>query len=119
MGQGLNTKVIQIAAQVFGIPHESVHIEETASNTVANTIPTAASASTDLYGMAVLDACEQIRARLKPFYEKMPADSTFSSVVTAAFFERVNLSAQGFYIIDNSRCGFNWDNLAETRGAEG
>jgi xanthine dehydrogenase/oxidase len=35
-------------------------------NQVPNTSPTAASASSDLYGAAVLDACEQIKARMEP-----------------------------------------------------
>jgi xanthine dehydrogenase/oxidase len=34
---------------------------------VPNSSPTAGSASTDLYGMAVLDACRQINDRLKPY----------------------------------------------------
>jgi xanthine dehydrogenase molybdopterin-binding subunit B len=34
---------------------------------VPNASPTAGSASTDLYGMAVLDACRQINERLKPY----------------------------------------------------
>jgi len=33
---------------------------------VPNASPTAASASSDMYGAAVLDACEQIKARMKP-----------------------------------------------------
>jgi xanthine dehydrogenase/oxidase len=64
MGQGLHTKVMQIAARAFGIPQERVHIAETCTDKVANSSPTAASASTDLYGMATLDACEQIKVRL-------------------------------------------------------
>lgn len=34
---------------------------------VPNASPTAGSASTDLYGMAVLDACRQINERLRPY----------------------------------------------------
>ena len=41
MGQGLHTKMIQVAAQCFGIPHEDVHIAETSTNAVANSSPTA------------------------------------------------------------------------------
>ena len=65
MGQGLHTKCIQVAAQVFGIPVADVHIAETASDRVHNTSPTAASVGSDLNGMATLNACEQIQARLR------------------------------------------------------
>ena len=44
---------LQIAARIFGIPVCKIHISETSTNTVANTSPTAASASSDLNGMAV------------------------------------------------------------------
>lgn len=43
----------QVAARSFGIPLHKIHISETSTNTVANTSPTAASASSDLNGMAV------------------------------------------------------------------
>jgi len=33
---------------------------------VPNSSPTAASTSSDMYGYAVLDACEQIKARMEP-----------------------------------------------------
>jgi xanthine dehydrogenase/oxidase len=60
MGQGLHTKICQVAAQAFGIPHGDVYINDTSSDKVANTQPTAASMSVDLYGMATLDACRPI-----------------------------------------------------------
>lgn len=108
MGQGLHTKVIQVAARAFGIPHEKVHIEETSTNKVPNSQPSAASMSTDLYGMATLDACEQILERLQPIRERLGANAPFSQVVNAAYFARVNLSAQGFYIVPNERCGYDF-----------
>ncbi|KAH7488230.1 hypothetical protein PRIC1_007652 [Phytophthora ramorum] len=108
MGQGLHTKVIQVAARAFGIPHELVHIEETSTNKVPNSQPSAASMSTDLYGMATLDACEQILARLAPIRERMGSDASFGDVTNAAYMERVNMSAQGFYIVPNERCGYDF-----------
>jgi Molybdopterin-binding domain of aldehyde dehydrogenase len=66
--------VIQTTARAFGIPHEWVHVSETATDRVPNASPTAASMSTDLYCMAALDAAEQIKERLKPIAEKLPGE---------------------------------------------
>ena len=43
----------QVCARVLDIPIDRVYINETATDKVPNASPTAASASTDLYGMAV------------------------------------------------------------------
>lgn len=56
-GQGLHTKVCQIAAQAFQIPIEDVYVNDTSSDKVSNTIPTAASMSTDLYGRFISQTC--------------------------------------------------------------
>jgi xanthine dehydrogenase/oxidase len=132
MGQGLHTKVVQVASQCFGIPSSMIFVSETSSNTVPNGSPTAASMGSDLYGMAVLDACGQILARLKPVRESiqaakgrtaMAADSggegvlsdeqhrvaEWKDLVTTAYYgHRVNLSAQGFYIVPTERVGYDW-----------
>ncbi|KAJ3223049.1 hypothetical protein HK099_001576 [Clydaea vesicula] len=96
MGQGLHTKMVQVAAQALGIPISKVHLSETNTNMVANTSATAASVSSDLNGMAILDACEQINERLKPF-KNGKEDQTWEELISAAYFERVNLSANGHY----------------------
>ena len=96
MGQGLHTKMIQIAAQELGVPVDSVHVAETATDKVANTSATAASASSDLNGMAVLNACKDINARLASYRQANP-ELSFAEIVHKAYFDRVNLSANGFY----------------------
>ena len=53
MGQGLHTKMIQVASRTLRISPEKIHISETSTNTVPNTSPTAASTGSDLNGMAV------------------------------------------------------------------
>ncbi|XXG97787.1 hypothetical protein Hte_004100 [Hypoxylon texense] len=106
MGQGLHTKMITIAAQALQVPMEDVHISETGTNTVANTSPTAASASSDLNGYAIFNACEQINARLAPYREKLGPDATMKQLAHAAYFDRVNLSANGFY--KTPEIGYTW-----------
>nr|CAD1832527.1 unnamed protein product [Ananas comosus var. bracteatus] len=105
MGQGLHTKVAQIAASSFNIPLSSVFISETSTDKVPNASATAASASSDMYGAAVLDACEQIKARMEPIACRQK-HSSFAELVCACYMERIDLSAHGFYITPN--VGFDW-----------
>lgn len=54
MGQGLHTKMIQVASTVLEISHTKIQITETSTDKVPNTSATAASSGSDLNGMAVL-----------------------------------------------------------------
>lgn len=65
MGQGLNTKMMQIVTDTFGIRASRVRIESTNTLRVANTSPTAASAGADLNGKALEMACNALLERLK------------------------------------------------------
>ena len=106
MGQGLHTKVSMIVAEALRVPLESVFISETATNTVANTSSTAASASSDLNGYAAFNACEQINKRLEPYRRKLGEDAPLKELAHAAYFDRVNLSANGFYKTPD--IGYTW-----------
>jgi xanthine dehydrogenase large subunit len=53
MGQGLHTKIRQIAAAELGVSLDRVRVNATNTSKVPNTSPTAASSGTDLNGMAV------------------------------------------------------------------
>lgn len=108
MGQGLHTKVCQVAAQAFGISINDVYVKDSSTDVVANTIPTAASMSTDMYGMATLNACRQIIGRLEPFYKEMGSKTPLKDIAKAAHMARVDLSAHGFFALDSDRCGFDW-----------
>lgn len=65
MGQGLNTKMMQIVTDTFRISPKRVRIESTNTLRVANTSPTAASAGADLNGKALEMACNALLERLK------------------------------------------------------
>ncbi|WP_298224980.1 molybdopterin cofactor-binding domain-containing protein [Flavobacterium sp.] len=64
MGQGVNTKLLQIVTETFGISASRVRIESTNTLRVANTSPTAASAGADLNGKALQMACNALLERL-------------------------------------------------------
>ncbi|XP_050537664.1 xanthine dehydrogenase/oxidase isoform X2 [Daktulosphaira vitifoliae] len=96
MGQGLHTKMIQIASKGLNISHNLIHIKETSTDKIANMSPTAGSFSSDLNGMAILNACEIINKRLEPYKKKKP-NGTWKEWVNSAYFDKVCLWAQGYY----------------------
>ena len=65
MGQGVNTKLAQVAAEVFSVGTDRIKLESTNTSRVANTSPTAASSGADLNGNALLVACNKLLLRLK------------------------------------------------------
>lgn len=64
MGQGLHTKILQIASAELGVSVDKIKVSATNTSKVPNTSPTAASAGTDLNGMAVKNAIDILKARL-------------------------------------------------------
>uniref|UniRef100_A0A4W6EU63 Aldehyde oxidase 1 n=1 Tax=Lates calcarifer TaxID=8187 RepID=A0A4W6EU63_LATCA len=96
MGQGIHTKIQQVASRELHIPPSKIYISETSTNTVPNTCPSAASFGTDANGMAVKNACQTLYQRLEPLRQKDPKGS-WESWVRAAFFEKISLSATGFH----------------------
>jgi xanthine dehydrogenase large subunit len=100
MGQGLHTKIRQIAATALGIDAERIRIMPTNTAKIPNTSASAASASTDLNGAAVLDACQQLCRRLAPWRDRAP-EKSFTETVAAAYKDRVPLFAQGYYRTPN------------------
>ncbi|EZH78962.1 xanthine dehydrogenase [Ectopseudomonas composti] len=115
MGQGLNTKVAQVVAEVFQVDIERIQITATNTDKVPNTSPTAASSGTDLNGMAAKNAAETIKQRLIDFlvreYKVTPEDVefrngqvrvrdhflSFEEMIQKAYFGQVSLSSTGFY----------------------
>jgi len=77
MGQGVNTKIAQVAAKVFSQPIDRIKVHTTNTLRIANTSPTAASAAADLNGRATQTACETILERLKEVAEEMLKDGAY------------------------------------------
>ena len=101
MGQGVNTKIAQVAAEVFSLPIERVSVQTANTLRIANTSPTAASAAADLNGKATQIACEKIRQRL------------FGVAKDLAEAESIEqLSLQNGYVYRNGdRTGIDWQML--------
>lgn len=77
MGQGLHTKMQQIAAAELGISIDRVRVNATNTSKVPNTSATAASSGTDMNGAAVKNATDILKTRIAEgvalfFNEKRP-----------------------------------------------
>jgi xanthine dehydrogenase large subunit len=101
MGQGVNTKIAQVAAKVFGLPVEKVRIHTTNTLRIANTSPTAASAAADLNGKATQIACETIRDRLFEVAQ---------GLVEAESVEHLSLN-DGYVYRNGERTSLDWQTL--------
>lgn len=117
MGQGVNTKMLQVASTIFSVPPSQVKISTTNTFRVANTSPSAASATADLNGKAVQLACQAILDRLKSvaaeqlgcpissitiqdgkvYNDKLNTGLTWNELVLAAYLKRVSLSEHAHY----------------------
>ncbi len=123
MGQGLYTKMLQVASRSLGVPVEQFRAMPTATDKVPNTSPTAASSGADLNGQAVRHACETLKARLAPVAARLlelnaPEELVFEDgdvycrfqpskrvlfldVVRQAYLSQVSLFATGYYRTPN------------------
>ena len=125
MGQGLNQKVAQVAADVFGLDPAVVKITATDTGKVPNTSATAASSGSDLNGMAAKAACEVIRGRMAACLAALhqidaaqvrfaggrvrvaAADYSFAEAAARVYQARVSLSSTGFYATPK----LTWDRI--------
>jgi xanthine dehydrogenase large subunit len=125
MGQGLNQKVAQVAAGVFGVDISAIKITATDTGKVPNTSATAASSGSDLNGMATQAACLTIRQRMAEFVgEKFGLAARdvrfaggmvhaageshdFARVAMWAYQARISLSSTGYY----STPKLSWDRV--------
>jgi xanthine dehydrogenase large subunit len=123
MGQGINTKVMQVVAHELGVDMARVRATATDTSKVANTSATAASTGADLNGKAAQDAARQIRERLAAYAVKLyggdaqavrfAADTVFANghevafgdLVQQAYLARVQLWSDGYYATP----GLHWD----------
>jgi xanthine dehydrogenase large subunit len=123
MGQGINTKVMQVVAHELGVDLSHVRATATDTSKVANTSATAASTGADLNGKAAQDAARQIRERLAAYAVKLyggdaasvvfAADTVhvnghevaFPVLVQKAYLARVQLWSDGFYATPH----LHWD----------
>jgi xanthine dehydrogenase large subunit len=103
MGQGVNTKLAQVASRVLSVNINRIKLESTNTSRVANTSPTAASSGADLNGNALLIACNGLLKRLKA----TAADMLSCDIVEIIFQDEVVYR-------NGQKTNINWMHLVET-----
>ncbi len=125
MGQGLNQKVAQVVAGVFGLDAAQVRITASDTAKVPNTSATAASSGADMNGKAAEAAALTIRDRMAAFLaekHQVGPDTVrfkdgmvhvageqyaFARVAEWVYQNRISLSSTGFYATPK----INWDRI--------
>lgn len=117
MGQGVNAKMLGVAAHSLGIDPSRITVETTNTLRVANTSPTAASSGADMNGGATEIACRTILERLRAVAAQIldvspdvitiqddrvlaggaESSLTWEKLVWETYFRRVSLSAQAHF----------------------
>ena len=117
MGQGLMTKLALVASNEFGLNYENIKISSTDTEKVPNTSASAASATTDINGAAIVNAINNIKSGLNEFiYDYFKTNSkikyennfvyfdkrkiSFKELINTAYLHRIPLSSSGFYKTD-------------------
>ena len=117
MGQGLMTKLALVASNEFGLSYENIKISSTDTEKVPNTSASAASATTDINGAAIVNAINNIKSGLNEFiYDYFKTNSkikyennfvyfdkrkiSFKELINTAYLNRIPLSSSGFYKTD-------------------
>ncbi len=117
MGQGLMTKLALVASNEFGLNYENIKISSTDTEKVPNTSASAASATTDINGAAIVNAINNIKSGLNEFiYDYFKTNSkikyennfvyfdkrkiSFKELINTAYLNRIPLSSSGFYKTD-------------------
>ncbi|XP_055472592.1 aldehyde oxidase 3 isoform X1 [Psammomys obesus] len=106
LGQGINTKMIQVASRELEIPMSYIHLDEMNTMTVPNTIATAGSTGADVNGKAIQNACQILMKRLEPIISQNP-NGTWEEWVNEAFIQSISLSATGYF--RGYRAGMDWE----------
>lgn len=92
IGQGLYTKMAQVAAYELNVPVETVSVIPSINFATPNSFATSSSITSECCAYCVIRCCDQIKARLAPFRAAMPTAS-WREIVFEADKQGVSLQA--------------------------
>ncbi|XP_062708362.1 xanthine dehydrogenase isoform X2 [Aedes albopictus] len=96
MGQGVNTKVAQVAASILGISLNKISVKPTTTLTSPNNNPSVHSRASETAAFAVKRCCEILLKRLQPIWTSNRS-ATWEQIINTAFVTNVDLTAEYHY----------------------
>lgn len=110
MGQGINTKVIQVVAYTLNISTSKVKVKGVNTDTNANDVLTAGSRGTDAVCFGSIKCCQLLLDRLSAIRETM-TDATWEQLIQAAFLSGINLQTT-YYTTSNDNLPYRAGGVA-------
>ncbi|XP_036145981.1 xanthine dehydrogenase/oxidase [Monomorium pharaonis] len=95
-GQGINTKVAQVAAYTLGIDLELISVKPSNNIIMPNNYATEASITSDSCTYATIQACKEILKRLEPIRKEMN-NYNWKELVFTAYQNDIDLCARHMY----------------------
>ncbi|KAL5509791.1 hypothetical protein EMCRGX_G005217 [Ephydatia muelleri] len=95
VGQGINTKVAQVAAKTLGISIDMIKIKPSNSLTNPNGMTTGGSISSELACLGVLNACTELKHRIAPVQQVM-GNPTWVQLIQKCYSVGIDLSSKQF-----------------------
>lgn len=105
MGQGLNTKVIQVVSHILNISMEKIKVKPSNSLNNANDIGSVASVTSEISCYVAKKACDILLERLKPVRDENP-EASWEELVEIAYSKNVDLSASYMYAAEEMQTYF-------------
>ncbi|XP_011334533.1 indole-3-acetaldehyde oxidase isoform X2 [Ooceraea biroi] len=96
-GQGLNTKVAQVAAYTLGISLDLIAVKASNNLMTPNNMVTGGSVVSELCSYATMNACKMILERLEPIKQKLNNPS-WQELILKATLENVDLCARYMHV---------------------
>lgn len=95
LGQGINTKAIQICAHILNIPVDKIKVKGTNSITTPNSLLTSTSITSQSIGMGVERCCKELLLRLAPV-RLLLLNPSWEQLIRAAYVIKIDLQVHNY-----------------------
>ncbi|KIH53243.1 aldehyde oxidase and xanthine dehydrogenase, molybdopterin binding domain protein [Ancylostoma duodenale] len=102
MGQGLNTKCLQVASRALNLPLSMITIIESGTDKTCNAPETGGSQNADIHGKAVQACCDKLLEGIGPILKE---EKDWKKAVMKAFHQKLPLQASEHIRIERQQYG--------------